>query len=801
MFRVLIAGILFGFLSCSLAGQEVKVYSKVTGKPVENVALFNRSRTIVQNTNDEGIVSVHHFTDDDTIYFQHTAFEPVAYTKAYLQEANHAVYLERRIMMLDEFVVSAHKWEQDKREVPVRINTIHLEEVKLGNPQTAADLLGTSGEVFIQKSQMGGGSPMIRGFAANSVLLVVDGVRMNNAIYRSGNLQNVLSLDPHTIESSEIIFGPGSVIYGSDAMGGVMDFHTGKPLLATSQKNLFKLNTLVRYSSANREKTAHLDFNTGFRNWGLLTSFSYSDYDDLKMGSRKNPSYTRQEYVARINGVDSIIRNPDPDVQRYSAYDQVNFMQKIRYKPNENFDLLYTFQYSRLSDVPRYDRLIQYRNNILRYAEWYYGPQKWVLNSLMLETGKPTTLYDDLRIILAQQVYEESRHDRKYREDVIRHRTEKVGIMSINIDFTKKTTRGASLFYGLETVLNNVQSTACSSDLTTGINSPLDTRYPDGTNHYTTAAGYLSLKKSFSEKITVQAGGRYSYINLFSTIEDTSFFHLPFTRIELTNGALNGSLGLVYLPSLTWQVNLNASSGFRAPNLDDVGKIFESEPGNVVVPNRNLRPEYIYNLDLGLVKKFKDLVRVELTGFYSLLTNVMVRRDFLFNGHDSITYDGELSKVEAVVNEDRAILYGASFSILAYVTPRITFRSNLSYTFGETDEKIPMTHIAPLFGSTHLMYKKGGLTMDFFAEYNGEKPFKLFDPAEIAQPEIYATDKNGNPYSPSWYTLNIKTSYVLKKWCELGIGVENILDHRYRPFSSGIVAPGRNFILSLRLLK
>ena len=86
-----------------------------------------------------------------------------------------------------------------------------MRDARLRNPQTTADLLGQIGSVFIQKSQMGGGSPMIRGFATNRVLMVADGVRMNNAIYRSGNNQNIISIDPFSLEDAEVIFGPGSI--------------------------------------------------------------------------------------------------------------------------------------------------------------------------------------------------------------------------------------------------------------------------------------------------------------------------------------------------------------------------------------------------------------------------------------------------------------------------------------------------------------------------------------------------------------------------------------------------------------
>ncbi|GAI86873.1 unnamed protein product, partial [marine sediment metagenome] len=228
-----------------------------------------------------------------------------------------------------------NKWEQNKSEIPNKIKSIFESDIQFHNPQTAADLIGSSNEVFIQKSQMGGGSPMIRGFAANSVLLVIDGIRMNNAIYRSGNLHNVISIDPNIIESSEIIFGPGSVVYGSDALGGVMDFHTKKPILSASNKFSISANALTRYSSANNEKTGHLDFNLGWDKWAYLTSITYSEFGDLRMGSLENPDYKRLEYAVNIEGNDTVIANEDPDIQKITGYNQINLMHKIRFRPDE----------------------------------------------------------------------------------------------------------------------------------------------------------------------------------------------------------------------------------------------------------------------------------------------------------------------------------------------------------------------------------------------------------------------------------------------------------------------------------
>ena len=216
---------------------------------------------------------------------------------------------------LEEIFVSFNKWEQDSKEIPNMIEKVNLRDARLRNPQTTADLLGQIGSVFIQKSQLGGGSPMIRGFATNRVLMVVDGVRMNNAIYRSGNIQNIISIDPLSLGGAEVVFGPGSLIYGSDAIGGVIDFHTIEPKFSNNNKLSIKGSSTVRYASANEENTFHADINVANKNWSFFSSFTYSKFGDLKMGVHGPASYLRKEYVERINNVDSIIANKDSRIQ------------------------------------------------------------------------------------------------------------------------------------------------------------------------------------------------------------------------------------------------------------------------------------------------------------------------------------------------------------------------------------------------------------------------------------------------------------------------------------------------------
>ena len=284
---------------------------------------------------------------------------------------------------LGEFVISASRWCQQKEVQPVRISSISFEESNSYNPQTAADMLGLTGEVFIQKSQYGGGSPMIRGFSTNRLLYSFDGVRMNTAIFRSGNLQNVISLDPFAISSTEVLFGPGSVSYGSDAIGGVMSFSTLRPRLSANNSLVAYGSATVRTATASNELTAHLHAGVGWKKWGFLTSFTTSSFGDLKQGTCGPYDYV-MPYIVKPHytpdGVgDSYVVNGNERLQSPSGYSQFNIMQKVRYAPAERWNMEYAFHLSETSEYARYDRHQRMRNGKPRYAEWNYGPQKWMI--------------------------------------------------------------------------------------------------------------------------------------------------------------------------------------------------------------------------------------------------------------------------------------------------------------------------------------------------------------------------------------------------------------------------------------
>ncbi|MGB3587373.1 MAG: TonB-dependent receptor [Tunicatimonas sp.] len=756
-------------------------------------------RTIFSQTDEEGNIATEMFAESDTIYFQHPAYQPTKITLRKLASRDWTMVLQENVVELDETVVLVNRWEQSPKEIPQQITSIRPENIQFLNPGTAADALEQTGEVFVQRSQLGGGSPMIRGFAANSVLIVVDGIRMNNAIYRSGNLQNVISIDPALIGEAEVVFGPSSVIYGSDALGGVMDFHTYQPAFSLSNKLETDVQAFVRYSSAAHEKTGNVRLDLRGNRLSSISSITYSDFGDLRAGNQRPADFPdfgkRFQYVIREQGRDTLAQNNKVNRQIPSGYQQLNAMQKLRYRPSDWAELTYGFLLSTTSDIPRYDRLIESTEDGLpRSAEWYYGPQRWMMHYVKGALYNANRWYDEAKLTVGYQQAQESRFDRRYRSNSLRSRTENVSVWTLNFDADRQWNAKHQLFYGLEYVLNDVQSAALRENIETGERAPTSTRYPDGGSQYQSAALYTSYKWNPNPRTTFSSGLRYSYVWLNADFDDKTFFNFPYDQINLGTGAISGSIGVTYRPTDRWQFNSVASSGFRAPNVDDIGKVFDSEPGNVVVPNPNLSPEYSYNAEVGATFQPSEGWRLNGVLYGSLLRNAMVRREYTFNNQDSIVYDGVLSNVQAITNTGRAYVWGYSFQLAGSLSNhwklRITFADNIGQ---DTEENVPLRHVTPWFGRTALTYKKNKWRGEFFVRYNGPVAWKDLAPTEQNKPQIYTEDG-----SLAWYTLNLIGSYEIFSGFTLQAGVENMLDKHYRPYSSGISAPGINVIVALR---
>ena len=813
----LILNFIISLFFINVFSQEMFFIDSFTKDSIPGVVVYQKdiSKNIINQrySNIDGKLSLNGLNKNELIFITHVSY--IDFSVLYDSNLKKNILLSSDLKSLDEIVISASKFSQNLKEISQRVIFISSEDIVLSNPQTSADLLSTSGNVYIQKSQLGGGSPMIRGFSTNRLTLSVDGVRLNNAIFRGGNIQNVISIDPFNIQNTEIVLGSSSVIYGSDAIGGAMNFQTKSPILSDSDSMYFKSNLISRSSTANKEKTGHLDFNIGMKNFASLTSFSISDFDDLKMGSNGPSDYLRPEYVDQVNGEDVIISNSEPRMQKQTGYSQFNFMQKFLLK-TENIDYDLGVHYSSTSNIPRYDRLIRYNNdtNELHYGEWYYGPQKWLMiNSRIKKESFNSPLYDKLILTTAYQKFNESRFSRKINSDKQKQFKEQVNIFSLNLDFEKSYDEKSYFSYGLEYLNNKVNSNAFSKNLINNNSSLIATRYPDGST-WQSIASYLSYKYRPSKDLTFQYGLRYSHIIINADLtENNSFHNFPFSDANLNTGALTGALGISWIQNNTFQWKFNITTAFRAPNIDDIGKIFDSAPGMVVVPNPDLKPEKSFGLELGSLIKINSRINFDFAAYYTHLYNSMIRSPYsLYMEGDEpnssviineIIYNDELSDIYAIQNGSKSWIYGFETGLKINISENFNFKTQYNYINGEQrgdldgDSSMSVRHVSPHFGNAHFMYSKLKTKIDLFLNYNSELPFSKLSSSERDKPYLYALDKYGNPYSPAWYTLNLRALYELDENFLFTASLENISNKLYRPYSSGISAPGTNFIFSI----
>ena len=819
---------IFLFMLCvaccqiSFAQQKITVYDDISSLPIYDVNViiygidvvpegdgWRKSQTLggftpVEQhfTNKKGKIQTDIFELADSawrISFHHEEYISSTLTLDSLEKTNFKVYLQSSANTLEETVVSANRISEKKKDVIQKIKVIRSKEIEFQNQSSMADLISSTGNVFVQKSQLGGGSPIIRGFETNKVLMVVDGVRMNNAIYRGGHLQNVISLDNSIMERVELVFGPGSVMYGSDAIGGVMTFKTKDPSLSHNDSILIIGQSYFRYFSAASGFSSNANISVANKKLGSLTSFTYSNFGDLMQGAERKDFVgefgARDWYVERINGLDSIRTNSTPNLQRGSGYAQYDILQKFVYEQNQHVSHTLNLQLSNSSTIDRYDRLTQMSDGVAKYAEWYYGPQFRFMSAYTMSINKKNRAFDASKLTLAYQSIEESRMVRRYREDELKNRNEALDIYTLNFDFTKQL-NNHEMRYGIDAFYNFVDSKAFSQNISTMEIFELDTRYPDGGSNMSSMALYVTDNWELNDQIILSSGLRASHVRLNASFVDMTFFPFPFDEIHQVNNSINGNIGMIFMPNESIRYTLSGSTGFRAPNIDDVSKVFESVPGKVMVPNPDLKPEYSYTIELGLEHNLFEKVNLSTNLYSTFLNNALTVNNTTFQGSDSILYDDVYSQVITTTNANRAYVCGVEGILSGNIGKSFNIYSTFNYTYGRilTDSiPYPLDHIPPVFGKVSIKYHWKRFSSEFFLNYSGWKRIEDYnlvgeDNYSFALPEGM----------PSWYTLNLRCHYYFSKNISLQVACENILDHNYRKFASNISSPGRNFIITLR---
>ncbi|MFM7766791.1 MAG: TonB-dependent receptor domain-containing protein, partial [Bacteroidota bacterium] len=431
----------------------------------------------------------------------------------------------------------------------------------------------------------------------------------------------------------------------------------------------------------------------------------------------------------------------------------------------------------------------------LKFSEWYYGPQSRLMAADDLKMERPESKISKTNMIVSRQWIEESRYTRKFRDNNRQARVENVDVTAMNISM--QSVHGKSVMnYGLDMQYDQLKSTAVQTNIVTLAESPLSTRYPGGNNYMAQGAAFWSHTWQVSDRLEVVDGLRLGQSKLHAEFTDTTFYPFPYENADQSNFVWSASFGLVHRPQTTIKHSLLFSTGFRVPNMDDLSKVFESQPGVLIVPNKDLGPEKTYNVDWSLQKFFRNGSMVSLAAYYTSFKDAIIVDAYQLNGSDSVLYDGENSAVYAPQNKRAAYVCGADLRINVSINDKLSVESSVSYTYGriKTDSvDVPLDHIPPLMANARLNYKNRKTSIGLTADFNGWKRLK----------DYYLNGEDNEQYAtadgmPAWLVFGIRGSYDITTVFKASAGVGNILDTQYRTFASGINAPGRNLWASLR---
>lgn len=637
-----------------------------------------------------------------------------------------------------EMVITATRVEREVFNTPQAVTVLDDLAVEQANAGTTPDILSGATGVLIQKTNPGGGSPFIRGFTGKQVLILVDGVRVNNSYYRFGPHQYLNTLDPNIVERIEIVRGPTSVLYGSDGLAGVINVITRKRADFPSARGTEGL-AVLHGASSDSSLAGRLQVEGNFNRLGYLGGVSGKRFNSLEGGG-------------------------DVGEQKPTAYDELGGDLKLNYRLASGGEVILAHQRTRQFDVPKTSEV-----TLGDKLKFNYEPQLRTLS--YLEYQSP---HDEAAPISGMKL-NISFNRQKEGEEIIKVSTPTVETREITdvktlgatTQFTSKLGRAQRLTYGFDYYRDTYDTGKTHIDLTTGAAMSVAPGTPDGAK-YESWGVYLQNEVRFTDRFEAILGARYAHFEADGAIGAN--------QLNLSDGELTGSINGLYRLAPRWNLVAGLAQGYRAPNMEDFfGRVdFVTE-----IPNTQLTPEHSLNKEIGVK-------------YYSPRTS----GDFyLFN----VAYDDLIDRVTVAPgvtqrqNIQRALIKGAELVVKHSFSDRWSAAGNLTYTWGQDrDTQQPLRRIPPLNGSLRLRYAPNDQSWYEVYSLFADRQDRL-SPGDLSDPRI----PDGG--TPGYGTLNFKAGFKPTHRQDLLVSLENLTDVQYKSHGSGVYAPGLNLAVTWRL--
>ncbi len=652
-----------------------------------------------------------------------------------------------KVYNLDQVVITATRTQKQSFQVPREVIVVKQQDMAERNIKNTPDALMETPSILVQKTNYGGGAPVIRGLIGNQVLILVDGIRLNNSTFRYGPNQYLNTISPGLLEQIEVVEGPGSILYGSDALGGTINLISRSP--RTGQQTIVQSTTTL--SSADHSFVEHLDYQAGIMdNLSLSVGGGYQKFNDLSSAR---------------------------GYQRPTGYRGYDGYGKMNYSLSSSQCLSLAYQFTEQQNVPRTDRVVAGTD-----IKYLFNPQRRELAYGVYEGSIDGSFINKVKMTLSYN------HQREGRQEIT---IKNPSIETQDIDETN--TYGASmvlnsyldpsnfLTYGFEYYHDKVNSQRKDVTLATGASTSKRAQFPDGST-YQTFGAFIQDEWSL-DPLSLIGGVRYSAFKFRGTV-DTSLGETISTPNDFTM-SLHGAYAL-----LNEQLHLIAgiSQGFRAPNLDDLAVFGKSGSGagaRYDIPNTNLNPEKSLNYEAGAKYRSRTLL-TSLFYFYSDFTDLIIPKPSSHNGSDSISH----TRVYQRFNVGKANIQGISASCNYVLFTDLLLKGEVSWTLGQnTSDNEPLSRIPPFRGIVSARYTQP----DYWVEY-----YNLF---ASYQKRLSASDikdaRIGPNGTPGYVTFNLRGGYVFSPNFRATLTYENILNRLYKMHGSGVYSPGTNVIASL----
>ncbi|APF18626.1 outer membrane insertion C-terminal signal protein [Caldithrix abyssi DSM 13497] len=762
--------LLFPFYFFPAFGAELQgVVKNAAGKPIADVYVWLEpgEKTAISQHNGQfkfkGLRSGAYFLEFNHISYQPLRIGPIVVTDSLL--VLNPIILKENLHAQQPLVVTATRIQTPLPLLPMAVDRLDREQLMNTLANTSAGALKNEPGVFIQKTSHGGGSAIIRGLSSSRILILLDGIRLNNSLYRTGNHQYLNTVDLFSLQAVEIVYGPASVQYGSDALGGVINL-ISRDFSDTAAG--YGVGIIGRFASADRSSMFHGQARWQGKTIALQAGYSYKDFGDLRYGQEKLPDALRNSFPGTV--------------QKPTAYLARDYQFKLQWKATSFTNLVFAWQKSLQTHVPRFDK---YAYN--QYNRWLYHPQARSLfyTRLVQKTNHP--LLNEISATFSYQVQQEGRE------------IQKEAITSLTIENDQATTKGITLqinggyashkiSYGVDFYHDLIGSSRWVYDsLTDRKEKKTIARYPDGAV-YQSLGIFVQDKFTVSERLSILWGGRCARHATEFALNDSLFGDQ-----RLTFKALTFNAGLNYRFSQALHGYVNIGQGFRAPNLSDLSKFGQSKGQIIEIPNPDLKPERLISYMAGL--KFRTShTRFTMNGYYNLISGLIESAPDIYQASDVLIIDGYSYEVRSKQNIGRGYIYGMELALQRQVIDRWTAGFQLTYTRGQNQTRNePIGGIPPPFAKFFVRYELAALMLEMNLKA-AQRQTRLSED-DRQDPRIPAEG------TPAWNTVNFQLQRKVGKWLQVQVAIENIFDVGYRIHGSGVNAPGRNFIFSLRLIQ